>query len=471
MTSLRFTICLVLVTSPLAGCLDTLPGHAEGEEDGEYMPPAIHPDPTVVLPHVDRSGNHDHANISHHERDWNIPGWNLPTIAWTPHAEDATQVGTYGQVDVYDGVAFVAAQEIPPTMQAGVIVVDLETMETAATWTSDLLSPTALHVGEHGDLVVVAGPQQRDARVSAADTRAGVHVLDVSDPTEPEEVARWRSRLSGLAAAEVTEIGGETYVFAASPGAASADHAGSAVEILRLDKTVPDGLVHEGRFVPQEPPSRDVFVADLRVQEHPITGEMLLYVAYGDGGLVVADVGEPVAPRQISQWDAFDRSETGDLRSVKPLPVLVDDRHVTVLTPTASDAKGRKSYAVDTTDPGQARKLGWWQLPADQHGALFSPHRFDVARDGLMAIGHRHAGVWLVDLAPLVSGDERGVTIGWRAPFPPLEDRGPLVGGNPVPDVLDVAFTEEGRLAVSDAGTGFYLMGIGERDPGVPPYE
>lgn len=477
-------IGLLLLSAPvLAGCLGGglgTGGDVGGERDLSDLP--LH----ALLPHMDRSESHDHANASQHAD----AGWNLDVTAWTPHTDDLADLGRYNHVAVHGGHAFVSAYQVPPTMEPGLIVVDLADLSTVATWTSDFLTPIDVHLTADGRHAAVAGHRLQGVALpdaasacTGADTPlrpvtactpfapSGVQVLDVSDPTAPQEVARWTSAPSGSHTVKLATIGGETYLFAASYGFSYVDRLASTVEVLRLDASAPDGLEHVTRFFPSEPSGGRVFVHDMWVEKHPVTGDTLLYVAYWDGGVVIADVDDPAEPEEIAQWDGFDRAEYGNIHFARPMPTLLNGVHITVLTPEFQSAgHSGETYFLDTTDPASPSLLATWTVPGDPEipgGYLYSPHNHDFTEDGLMTMGHSHAGVWLFDLVPLTEGADQPRVLGYRVTAPPADARDHV---NRAGSVWHGAFTPDGRIAASDSATGLYLLEIGSREPGEPPY-
>lgn len=479
------TALLTLVAVALAGCLGgpSDPGDAAGAA-GTGMGDLSLID---LLPHMDRSDDHDHANASQHVH----AGWNLETVGWTPHTDDVGEMGAYNHVDVHGDHAFVSAYAVPPTMDPGLVVVDLDDMSTLSRWTSDFLTPIDVHVSADGRLAAVAGhrllgaglPSEanvctgvptplRPVTACTPFAPAGIQVLDVSEPAAPTEVARWSSAPSGAHTVKLADVAGETYAFVASYGFSYADRTVSAVEVLRLDASAPDGLVHVARFLPSEPSGGRVFVHDMWVEPHPATGDTLLYVSYWDGGVVIADVDDPSDPQEIAQWDGFDRADYGNIHFARPMPALIDGVHLTVLTPEfSSSPHSGETYFLDTTDPADPKLLGTWTVPGDPEipgGYLYSPHNHDFTEDGLMVMGHSHAGVWVFDLRPMVvDGAAEPQVLGYRVPVPPEDVRDEIGRAG---SVWHGTFTDDGRIAVSDSRTGLYLMEIEAMEPGDPAY-
>ena len=200
---------------------------------------------------------------------------------------------------------------------------------------------------------------------------------------------------------------------------------------------------------------------DTRVQVHPLHGggtSTLLYVAYWDKGVRVLDFNDPGSPREIGAFTEFGPTAFNNIHLAQPFEGLIDDRHVTVAQPeipAAPDETGQVTF-LDTTDPAHPTQLGFWTLPNGTSGRLgitgfdFSPHNFDLW-DGKMAIGHFHAGIWVVDVS-----DEENLrdpkTVGYYMPSKPRNN-----APTAQPAVWGV-FEQNGLLWASDESTGLYVL-------------
>jgi hypothetical protein len=202
---------------------------------------------------------------------------------------------------------------------------------------------------------------------------------------------------------------------------------------------------------------------DTRVQRHPTFGggsTDLLYIAYWDKGVRILDFSDPMANPlpEVGFFTEFGPTALNNIHLTQAFDEEVDGFHVTVAQPeiqAAPDETGQVTF-LDTSDPANPTQLGYWTLPNGTTGRLgingfdFSPHNFDLW-DGKMAIGHFHAGIWVVDVS-----DEENLrdpkTVGYYMPSKPRDDaptHQPAVWG---------VFEHQGLLWASDESTGIYVL-------------
>ncbi len=211
------------------------------------------------------------------------------------------------------------------------------------------------------------------------------------------------------------------------------------------------------------PAGKLYFPHDTRVQVHPTYkggSTPLLYVAYWDKGVRVLDFTDPANLVEVGFFTEFGPTALNNIHLAQPFeaPIGKSERHVTVAQPeipSAPDETGQLTF-LDTTDPTHPRQVGYWTLPNGTSGRLgitgfdFSPHNFDTW-DGKVALGHFHAGVWVID----VSDDdnlEHPKSVGYYMPAKPRRD-------SPVaqPNVWGV-YEHGGLLWASDEATGLYAL-------------
>lgn len=201
-------------------------------------------------------------------------------------------------------------------------------------------------------------------------------------------------------------------------------------------------------------PGETHFPHDTHVQVHPVTGDLLLYVAYWDLGCILLDIDDPANPVEVGRLTDFQPSQHNSVHFCRPAEELVDGVHVTVTEPELGPTEETGVYAVfDTTDPANPQRLGYWELPGDiviTEGLNFSPHNFDL-ENGRMYLAHYHGGVWVVDLSTRALLD-RPASLAYyqRAVLP--EDRGFLA-----PDFWS-AFYLDGRIWASDISAGLQVL-------------
>lgn len=219
--------------------------------------------------------------------------------------------------------------------------------------------------------------------------------------------------------------------------------------------------VSQYSIVEQAPAGRLFLPHDTRVAVHPTYdggSTVLLSIAYWDKGLRLLDFTDPASLAEIGSTTDFAPSALNNLHLAQAFDHPIAGRHVTVTQPEIPQADGETGQLTffDTTDPTSPAKLGHWTLPPGDQGQLgitgfdFSPHNFDLW-DGKVAVGHFHAGVWVVDVH-----NERNLesprSVGYYMPHVPR-------AGSPThqPNVWGV-FEVDGLLYAVDEGTGLYIL-------------
>jgi len=488
----------VLAAPALAGCVAPDPGPVGGL-DPTGLPA------NEALPYLDIAEGHDHADLASHDA-----GWNLDVVAWSLYGHDPQAPGRYNQVHLAGDLALVSAYAIPPSNKPGLIVVNLSdplAPLVVGTWVSEFTTTIDVHATKDGRYVALAG--HRHATVNPPPgvapgctsvplpgrapvlcppfVPAGVTLLDLAEPAKPKKVAEWVSAPSGAHTVKLHEIGNKVYAFIASYGLSYVDRMASAVEIVQFDSGFPGGFRPVTRLFPSESSGGRVFVHDIFVQRHPATDQTILYVAYWDGGVLVADVSDPSKPRELAAWKDFDVAEYGNIHFVQPMPGLVDGRHYTVAAPEYASAQhAGESYVLDTTDPAKPKLLAKWHLPGNPlnpEGYLHSPHNFDLTADGKLVMGHYHAGVWVLDLNPVfraaggnATAEAEGANataeprvLAYRFPVPPNGTN--VTVSDYAPHVWNAQWRHDGLVVASDVITGLYVMRLADvADDAVAPY-
>ena len=468
--ALALPLALALVA---AGCVTT---------GGEVDTASVGDGP---LPHFDLSDAHDHKDKASHE-----VAWNMELLGWDPIAPSTTELGRYNQLDVQGTRAYVTAYALANGTPPGLAVFNISGDDPVLVGTLETpdLSVIDVHGTPDGKYVVVAGHREAKAalppevanvctgtpmvNVCAPYVPSGVMVVDVSDEADPKVVATWRSAPSGAHTAKIVQYGDDYYVFLASYGFSYVNRIASHVEVLRLDST-PLGtqLVPVAEFFPSQPSGNDgatsTFVHDMYIEEHPTAG-MLMYVSYWDGGVVIADVNDPEAPKEIASWTEFDAALYGNVHFARPVG-MIGGRHISFAAPEFGSAEhAGEAYVLDTTDPTAPKLLARWVLPGDpvnDGGYRFSPHNF-APYGSKLVYAHYHGGVWVLDLAT----PEEPVVEGYVFPTVP-EGEPAFTATEDAPNVWAAAWDDRGTIWASDIGTGLYHYGLVSEDPGVAPYE
>lgn len=213
-------------------------------------------------------------------------------------------------------------------------------------------------------------------------------------------------------------------------------------------------------------------VHDIAVQEHPLTGQMLLYTGSGSY-MSIWDVSDPTAPVLVGNVEPAEGESYPPMwHEQTPMPCLVDGRHLTIGAGESGGGAAQPVAVVDTTDPSNPVYLGQWRLPdaddlSPQMSYRFSLHNIDGNCDGQVAVGHYHAGVWVFDVSTRERQSEP-VTLGYYQPggrvvsggWSPLSTApiGAFASAD-VPNVWAAQWSEDGQtLFVPDMSTGLYAL-------------
>ena len=267
------------------------------------------------------------------------------------------------------------------------------------------------------------------ARQTHQFSRDGVHVLDVSDPTQPA-LAFYQASGGTLRIAYYFDGTNEYVIFL---------DAVDGLVVTRFERQ--SGALVELFRDPGEPASKvgGPASAGLVVDpKDPITGSPLLYVATGGDGLEIYDLTDPTVPVEVGSWPDAGLAEievvrTATKRTIYAAPEYWFDK-----------APEPEVFVLDATDLGSIEKKRSYKLglPTDQTWRVQG-----MARAGSrLLVAHSHAG--------LVAFTRRG-SIGARALMgaKPHLGAGEPVAGAPAVYAMDVE--KRGKIFyLSDAATG-----------------
>jgi hypothetical protein len=240
----------------------------------------------------------------------------------------------------------------------------------------------------------------------------GIHVIDISDKTDPTWVSFTPIVPDGPHSITYGNLSGRHLVFASTYSylyvqALAAPPMMQRLVILELDTSGPTArLVTRSEYIDPDAteesivqPSGEKFPHDVSFQYHPITGQPLAYVAYWDLGIVLLDVSDPANPVKVGVANDFGPAPYGDIHMGRPFPGLIAGRHVTASEPEISGQQDSGYITFfDTTDPAEPRYISSWLLPGNLSSAdTGGPHYFD-ANFGRIALAHYSAGFWVIDV-------------------------------------------------------------------------
>ncbi len=242
----------------------------------------------------------------------------------------------------------------------------------------------------------------------------GIHIVDIADKANPRWAGFTPILPDGPHSITYANITGRHILFASTYAFAYAyaDVAPPGTQrlvILELDTSGPVAqMVTLAEYMDPDATEENVYPAtggkfphDVSVQVHPVTGQVLAYVAYWDLGVVILDVTDPANPVKVGQATDFGPAPYGAIHMAHPFPHLVAGRHVTVAEPEISGAPDTGYLTFfDTTDPTSPRYISSWKIPGNGTSGLAGgggPHYFDAAH-GRVALSHYGAGFWVIDV-------------------------------------------------------------------------
>jgi hypothetical protein len=218
---------------------------------------------------------------------------------------------------------------------------------------------------------------------------------------------------------------------------------------------------------------------DVFLQEHPVTGADIAYLADGRNGIIVLNVDDPSQPEKIGAWSDWDLvggpAASHYIHETMPIEGTWDGKHYTFMgEECTSHPEGTPTcliYAMDTTEPSKPTMVGAWTLPFDSGVWAypgFSVHYMAIVNRTLF-VSAFHAGVWAVD----VSSEENLRAMPTIGVF--LPDKVPPQGFlkdhnyHRSPATADVIATGDGNLVTFDETSGVYVLKFDASRPAPAP--
>lgn len=300
--------------------------------------------------------------------------------------------------------------------------------------------------------------------------RAGVHVIDISDPSVPalSVAGFWPLKPFGVHTLEAFSWQGTQYVAAINFGVNllrfEADPAPHLVPVSKL--MLASERVASHPSLSHTSVTRDLYGHDAHIAEDPATGALLLTYAGIYEGTAVYDISDPASPQEILRWIP-PAPEQPSISHYAMLHWTEDGRRILINGEETFESRhaGRPSmiWFVDVTDWDAPAVLAEWSNPGGHSAGrlLFSVHYFEV-RDNLMAVAHYHGGIWLLN----IEDPARPTEVGYAMPAHDTGYRPPggcclgydMMG---MPMTFDVHWGSDGRLWAADFATGLYGYEVG----------
>ena len=428
---------------------------------------------------------HDHTDPALH-----TSSFGLRLVNWSPLIPDELGTEGFAGMRIVDDVAYIATDGA----HAGFLMVDVSDPRAPV-----LLSQYSTPGGASQEAVpswdgnwVFLNLQRRpDPMDILADplrgTGTGIQIVDVADKTAPRFESFVPVEIQGTHVMMYFEWQGAQYlVYNGQPtrqglptGDTYTPPPGNEVKIAQfVDVGGTRTLRPVGTFryngAATAMTSQGCFPHDQWVEEHPATGQLLMYVSHWDCGAITVDISDPANPVMLDLDATMEPSTRNRIHFFRPDPTARDGRTIAWSGPEIDISPGEPGYmrAYDVTDPTAIQQIGWWRLPGhveNDKPFLFSPHNFDFQGD-LMALAHYHAGVWVLN----VSDPEAPHAVAYYLPHgaedhpydgPEVWRKTPNFPEPYFPNVYEVKW-HRGHLLATERGSGLYVL---ELAPGESP--
>lgn len=309
----------------------------------------------------------------------------------------------------------------------------------------------------------------------------GVMLVDVSNPKVPTLVGYYVLPILGAHSVYAGELQGRTIIIA------SVTNLVAAVSNFWFFEVTENGLSLLSQY--NEPATTGGAPVinghnDAVVQEHPITGQPLIYLANWHQGMTILDFSNPLLPQRIGGWSDTPGTANADLvqdghgnvHEAIPITGLWGGRHYTLVGQEILDrplaTPSGLVHILDTTDPRTPTPVASWTLPVDvvwDESAIFSTH-YVSQHNSTIFVAHYHAGVWAIDASGLLDGkvdpeDEWLPAVGVFlpanvSPLPP-----PDASYDWTPTIMDANSIGNGDLVVWDCTSGVYVVHYDDKQP------
>ncbi len=448
-------MAVLLLTVGLAGCLG-------GADDTDSTADGLDtPEQASLLERMTADGaDHDHANPAEHD-----VAYDMEMLDHEPLAEPGKQSGTHA-LAIREDLLFAASTLGDDPGFSILDVSDPNDMTVLGEFrqANAVGGDRSITVSEDGQWVFLANEGDLE------NMEPGIRVIDVSDPTSPEQVS-YLPVEGGVHTIETITLDGTIYVFALNYG----------VQTFQLVET-PTGpqLVKVGQYTlagtelanppqydnPGNYPSwglRAVYAHDMRAFDDPEAGP-LLYIAYAYQGLQVLSIENPAAPQPVGDWVPGGDAAPWYTHTVEAQ--WIGDRRIVVVGSEVFEARHNETasplWILDMTDLAEPELLSTWTNPAGtgSQELLFSAHFFRM-EDGIIHLSHYHGGVWQID----VSTPAKQVAPEILGAYLPSQDTGfepaseCCLGFNlaGIPVTMD-AVAKDGVTFAADYQTGIYAL-------------
>lgn len=253
----------------------------------------------------------------------------------------------------------------------------------------------------------------------------GVLTYDVSDPANPHAVQNATN--DGQTEVYSFRQSGNT-LFAASPIAGN---------VILLDATTPTVPGVLSTFSAYNTLSKRTYVP---LDMFPL-GEKL-YISYFGLGLVVADISNPSAPRQLGEF-----IDTGATNPTFTQSAVAVQNGSSVMAILSDEGWNGHLRTVDASDPTHMTQVGEWGL-----GNEVSAHNLRLSDDGkTLYVAHYQNGLRVLDVSDPAHPVQTAYFNTWR-------ETDPNRGNSFYDGTSDVAVPGDGHIYVTDLSRGLLIL-------------
>ncbi|MFA5944944.1 MAG: hypothetical protein WC876_10820 [Candidatus Thermoplasmatota archaeon] len=336
-------------------------------------------------------------------------------------------------------------------------------------------------VGGPADLMGLASALGLSGPEQDAPWPPGVMLVSVADPAAPTFAGYYALPVLGAHSVYAGELDGRTLVIA------SVVNLVAATSNFWFFEVGEQGLVLLSQYVERADTAGAPLINghnDAVVQQHPITGQPLAYLANWHQGVTILDLTDPRLPVRLSNWNDSPgvansdlvQDGSGNVHEAIPIQGTWGGKHYMIVGQEILDHPGGTPsglvYVIDTTDPAQPKEVATWTLPVDvvwSESAVFSTHYVSVYNMTIF-VAHYHAGVWAVDLSGLADGvvdeaDEHPPAIGAYIPANVSPQPPPDGSYDWTPTIMDANVLGNGDLVIWDCTSGIYVVRFDATQP------
>lgn len=314
----------------------------------------------------------------------------------------------------------------------------------------------------------------------------GVMLVGIADPTTPTIESYYPLPVLGAHSVYAGELDGRTIVIASVVNLAAAVSNFWFFEVNEL------GLQLLSLFQDRADGGGLALINghnDGVLQNHPVTGQPLAYLANWHQGMIILDMTDPRNPTVIGRWSdnagllpdpnsPLVQDGSGDVHEAIPLDTTWNGRHYTFIGQEILDRPSKTAsglvHIVDTTDPTAPFEVATWTLPVDvvwDEGAVFSTHYVSFYNTTLF-VSHYHAGVWAIDLSGFLEGFDEADTyppaVGVFIPANLSPKPPPPASYDWTPTIMDANVLPNGDLVIWDSTSGVYVVRYDDSQPAPP---